>query len=184
MPEAYIGKKDLLDNQTNIINKEDNILNDTAVLEHHVHSRWRVYPQNISAVGILLTAAAAANTFGNWAEIIPLNTVPFEFELIGLVVEQVSAVGWYHTQLGYNIINADPGENMEMGERRIRIASLPIARETELLAIHSQDMPANSRVMGRLKTASGAADTANISVVLSRHVEVTDPIPLYPAFPW
>ena len=73
---------------------------------------------------------------------------------------------------------------MEMGERRCRIVTVPIARATELLAIHSQEMPAKSKVWARLKTASGNPDEAEISVVLSRDVEVTKPVPLWPAFPW
>ncbi|GAI02746.1 unnamed protein product, partial [marine sediment metagenome] len=52
------------------------------------------------------------------------------------------------------------------------------------LDIHGQNVPANSSVWARLKTASGNADTANISIVLGRHVEISDPIPKWPAFPW
>lgn len=163
--------------------KLDQILADIAVLEHHIHSRWRVYPQDITGA-VQLQAAAAPNTFGSWAEIVPLNTIPFPFEVIGLLIEQVSAATKYHIQLGYNTVNEDPGANMEMGERRIRLVTHPITRATELLAIHSQEMPANSRVMGRVKTASVNADTADISIVLSRHVEVSKEVPLWPAFPW
>ena len=175
--------EDIEEDTQNIQVDTGNTLDDLGSLDHHTHSRWRVYPQDVTAT-VQLQAAAVANTFGSWAEIIPLNTVPFEFDIIGMVVEQVSATTTYHIQLGYNTINADPGTNMEMGERRFRIAALPIARETELLHIHSQEMPANSRVMGRMKTLGGASETANISVVLSRHVQVTREAPLWPAFPW
>ena len=163
--------------------KLDQILADVGSLDHHFHSRWRVYPQDITS-SVQLQAAAVANTFGSWAEIIPLNTIPFPFDVRGLVIEEVSVATRYHIQLGYNIVNADPGANMEMGERRIRLVTVPIARATELLAIYSQEMPANSRVMGRVKTATGNADTVNISIVLSRHVEVSAEVPLWPAFPW
>ncbi|MBA7683173.1 hypothetical protein ES703_91532 [subsurface metagenome] len=158
-------------------------LQDLGVIDHHWHSRWRVYPQDITQ-NRQLAAFATANTFGSWAEIIPLNTIPFDFDIIGFCVCQVSAVTSYFIQLGYNTINADPGANMELGERRFRIATHPIARATELLEIRSQNIPANARVMGRLKTASGAADTANVSVVLARHVCVSREVPLWPAFPW
>ncbi len=164
--------------------KDKRVLDDIGALDHHIHSRWRVYPQSVSAVVPQLVADAAADTFGDWVEIIPLNTIPFAFDVIGLVVEQVSAVATYHIQLGYNTINADPGPNMEMGERRIRIAGLPVAREGELLAIHSQDMPAGSRVMGRVKTETVNADWAEVTLVLSRHVEIHREVQLWPAFPW
>jgi len=160
------------------------VLEDLGVLDHHVHSRWRVYPQNVSTAGIQLVADAAANTFGDWVEIIPLNTIPFPFEVVGLVVEQVSAVATYHIQFGYNIINADPGTNMEMGERRVRIVGLPVAREGELLHIHSQGLPAGSRVMGRVKTETLVADWARATLVFSRHVGVHHESSLWPAFPW
>lgn len=156
---------------------------DIGVLEHHVHSRWRAYPQNISNT-VQLTAAAAANTFGSWTLVIPLDTVLFDFDIIGMVVDAVSAATYYHIQLGYNPENAEPGENMEMGERRLKIVTQPIARGTEILAIYSQNIPANSTVWARLKTASTNEDTADISLVLSRHIVVSRELPLWPAFPW
>lgn len=156
---------------------------DVSVIEHHIHSRWRVYPQNISNT-IQLTAGTPANTFGSWVLVVPVDIIPFEFEVIGLVIEAVSVATYYHIQVGYNTENAEPGENMEMGERRLRIVSVPISRATEIMAINSQDIPANSSLWARLKTASGAEDTVDISLVLSRHSEVVRETPLWPAFPW
>lgn len=159
------------------------ILEDIGIAHWKEHSRDRVYPQDITQ-GVTLTAAAIANTFGGWAEIIPLNTIPFPFHVIGFCICEVSAVGNYFIQLGHNTVLADPGANMEMGERRARFVTHPITRATELLLIHGHGIPANSRVMGRLKTASGAADTANITVVITRHLETSDVPTLWPAFPW
>lgn len=156
---------------------------DVGVIDHHTHSRWRVYPQIVSD-SAQLTADAAVNTFGNWGLVIPVDTVPFKFEVVGLVIEAVSAATTYHIQIGYNPVNAEPEANMEMGERRLKITGIPIARGTEILVIHSQDIPANGSVWARLKTASLNADTADISLVLYRHVEVSRGIPLWPAFPW
>lgn len=160
------------------------VIHDISVIEHHWHSRWRVYPQDISS-SVPLVAGTPANTFGSWVQIIPINTVPFVFDVVGLVIEQVDAITIYHIQLGSSLTTDPPGANDETGERRLRIAEAPIARATELLAVRGQDIPANSSFWGRLKTASGDADTANISIVLSRHVEISDPIPKWGAtFPW
>jgi len=159
------------------------ILEDMGIAHWAEHSRNRVYPQDITQ-SITLTAAAVANTFGAWAEIIPLNTVPFPFHVVGICICEVSAVGSYFVQLGHNTVLADPGANMEMGERRVKFADHPISRSTELLTIRGQGIPANSRVMGRLKTASGDADTAKINVVITRHLDVSNMPPLWPAFPW
>ncbi|GAI97548.1 unnamed protein product, partial [marine sediment metagenome] len=76
-------------------------LDDFGTLEHHWHSRWRVYPQDITQIK-QLAAFATANVFGSWSEVIPLDTIPFDFDLIGICVCQVSAVTSYLIQLGYN----------------------------------------------------------------------------------
>jgi len=157
---------------------------DIAAIELHWHSRWRVYPQDVTS-SITLAAAAVANTFGDWALIIPLNTVPFDFDIIGMVVEEAdTTLTTYFIQIGYNTINAVPGVNMEMGERRFRIAESPIKNANELLPIRSQDIPANSTVWGRLKTSGGASEEVEVSVVLDRHIAVEREISIYPAFPW
>jgi len=158
------------------------VIRDISVLEHEQHSRWRVYPQNVSTF-IQLQATAVINTFGDWTQIIPVDTIPFDYDVIGIVVDAISASTTYHIQIGYSLTAAPPGANYESGERRAQ-ATTPIARATELLAVHGQDIPANASFWGRLKTASGNADTANISIVLSRHVATSSPVPQWGAFPW
>jgi len=159
------------------------IKTDIGRLEHREHSRWRVYPQVVTSV-VQLKAAATADTFGSWVEIIPINTVPFPSDVIGVIVEVPSAVTTYHIQLGISATTDPPGTNDEAGERRLKIAEVPVKRATEILEIRSQNVPAKYSVWGRLKTASGNADTADISIVLSRHVEVSQPVAKWPAFPW
>jgi len=156
---------------------------DLATVSHYFHSRWRVYPQDVGSTA-LLTADAVADTFGSWTQIVPINTIPFSLDLVGLVIEQVSAATTYHIQLGHSPTAAEPGPNDVSGERRMRIVDQPIARATELLEVRGQHISANNSVWGRMKTASIAADTANISIVLARHVEVSSPIQIWPAFPW
>ncbi|MCW4051224.1 MAG: hypothetical protein NWE89_15985 [Candidatus Bathyarchaeota archaeon] len=134
---------------------------------------------------VTLVAAAVANTFGDWVLIVPLNTVPFDFDILGIVVEEAdTTLTTYFIQLGYNTINAVPGTNMELGERRFRIAEQPIKNANEILHIQSQEAPANSTIWGRLKTSGGASEEVEISVVLDRHIEVEREVPIYPAFPW
>lgn len=159
------------------------LLDDIAIAKHHHHSRWRVYPQDVSSTKTL-AADAAANTFGDWAEIIPLNTVPFSYDVIGLVIESVSAATTYHIQLGYSTDDNDPTTNNEAGERRVRLVTVPIARATELLHIAGQGISANAKLWGRLKTASTNADTCEVSVVLTRHIDTSHTIAKYGAFPW
>jgi len=159
------------------------VIRDISALEHYQHSRWRVYPQVVTD-SVELAAGTPANTFGDWVQIIPIDTIPFSLNVIGVVIEEVSVATTYHIQLGYSTTADPPGANYEAGERRVRLVTVPIARATELLAIQSQNIPANSSVWGRFKTATGDEDTADISIVLSRHVEVSSPVPKWPAFPW
>ena len=156
---------------------------DLSAIELHWHSRWRVYPQDVTeSINII---APQTNIFGDWTLIIPLNTVPFGFDIIGVVVEEASTtLTTYFIQIGYNTIDAEPGTNMEMGERRFRIAETPIKNANELLPIRSQDIPANASVWGRLKSSSGSTTFIKISAVIDRHVAVEREVPLYPAFPW
>lgn len=156
---------------------------DLGAIDHHWHSRWRVYPQDVGATS-QLQASASANVFGVWAKIIPENTIPFYYEVEGIVVEELSATTTYHIQIGYGIGASQPGENMEMGERRMRFASVPVSRASELLSIRSQNIPANASLWGRVKTAAGASDTMDLSVVLARHVGVEREVPIWSAFPW
>jgi len=159
------------------------IVKDISALEHYGHSRWRVYPQVITD-SVELTAGTPANTFGSWAQIIPVDTIPFCYDVVGIVIEQVAVATVYHIQLGYSTTTDPPGTNYETGERRVKLVTVPITRATELLAVHGNCIPANSSFWARLKTASGNADTANISVVLARHVELSATTPKWPAFPW
>ena len=173
MPITDFRKTDLRDVQ-----------DDVASIEHHWHSRWRVYPQNVTS-SITLVAAAVANTFGDWVLIVPLNTVPFDFDILGIVVEEAdTTLTTYFVQIGYNTINAEPGTNMELGERRFRIAETPVKNANEIMQIQSQEVPANSTVWGRLKTSGGASEEVEVSVVLDRHIEVEREVAIYPAFPW
>ncbi|GAI05331.1 unnamed protein product [marine sediment metagenome] len=159
------------------------ILANIAAVEHHEHSRCRVYPQDVGAT-ITLAANAAANTFGNWTEIIPIDTVGFEYEVVGLVIEAANAATTYFIQLGFSTVGgSDPTTAQVLGERRLLLPT-PINKATELLDYYSQNSPANSKLWGRVKTASLAADELEVSVVIIRHIEITNPIPYLATWPW
>ena len=163
--------------------KNNRVLTDHAIFGRHRHSRNRVYPQDVTDVK-RLTASGTANVFGSRAEVVPINTVPFSFGIMGFVVENVSATGTYFVQLGCNSIDAIPGPNQEIGERRFRIASTPIARATEVLVIQGSEMEANCKVWGRVKTSNATEDDCDISVVIQRHLCLTKTIPMWGVFPW
>ena len=162
----------------------DNTLADVATLFHHLHSRTRAYPQDVGAT-ITLAAAAPANTFGAWTQIVPINTVDFGYMCEGLIIEAVTAATTYFLQLGYSITDGDdPTTAQIVGERRIRLVTVPIARATEQLEFAASHCPANAKLWGRLKTASINADEAEISVVVTRHTNITNHIAHLVTWPW
>lgn len=159
------------------------LLANIAAIEHHEHSRCRVYPQDVEEM-ITLAAALAANTFGSWTQIIPIDIVDFCFEKVGLVIEAADKATTYFIQLGYSIVDgSDPTTAQIMGERRILLPS-PVNKAMELLAFYSQNCPAKAKLWGRIKTASATADELKVSVVVIRHMEITNPIPQLETWPW
>ncbi|MBA7694028.1 hypothetical protein ES703_102628 [subsurface metagenome] len=162
----------------------ENTIANIAVLFHHIHSRTRVYPQDVTAT-VTIAAAAPANTFGAWAQIIPINTVDFDYMVIGISIEAVTAASTYHVQLGYSITDVDdPTTAQIQGERRIRLVTVPVHRATEALELQAAHCPANAKLWGRLKTASVIADEAEVSVVVVRHTHITNHIPHLTTWPW
>ena len=159
------------------------LLANVASFENDEHSRCRVYPQDIGAT-ITLAADAAANTFGSWTEIIPVDIVGFKYEVVGLIIEAANKATSYFVQLGYSIIDGtEPTTAQILGERRTLLPS-PINKATELLDYYSQDCPANVKLWGRVKTASLTADELEVSVVIIRHIGITNPITPLATWPW
>jgi len=159
------------------------ILSNIATLEHYEHSRTRVYPQDVEAVATLI-AGTPGNTFGVWTEIIPKDTVDFEYEVVGLVIEAANAATTYFIQLGFSLVAVtEPTTAQIAGERRTLLPS-PVGKATEVLEIESQNIPANAKLWGKVKTASGNADQLQVSVVITRHIEITNPVAKLATWPW
>ncbi|MBA7564456.1 hypothetical protein ES708_06119 [subsurface metagenome] len=155
---------------------------DLAALEHYHHSRYRVYPQDIEAVADLI--AAGADEFGSWAQIIPIDTVDFDYEVTGFVIEEAAVATSYLVQLGFSLTAlAEPTEAQTAGERRTRLP-VPATKSTELLEIRSQNIPANAKLWGRVKSKAGGTETIKISVVVARHIEITNPVMKLAIWPW
>lgn len=159
------------------------LLTNISALFHHRHSRSRVYPQDVQLTATL-AAGTPANTFGSWAEIIPINTVDFPYMVIGLVIEAANAATTYLIQIGFSTVAiTDPTTAQIMGERRLLLPT-PINKATELLNFYSNACPINTKLWGRISTASGNADELEVSVVLVRHQAITNPIAHLATWPW
>jgi len=104
--------------------------------------------------------------------------------VVGLVIETANAATTYLVQLGFSLVDGtDPVTSQILGERRTLLPT-PAVRATELLDYYSQNCPANAKLWGRLKSASGNADQLGVSVVVIRHIEITNPIAKLATWPW
>jgi len=166
----------------NWVEVDSGLLSNVAIQEHHEHSRCRVYPRDVEAVATLI-AGTPADTFGDWIEIIPINTVDFIYEIVGLVIESTNKATTYFIQLGFSTTDIDPVTAQIMGERRALLPT-PAVRATELLRFFSQNCPANAKLWGRIKSASGTADQLGVSVVVIRHIEISNPKSNISTWPW
>jgi len=122
-------------------------------------SRTRVYPQDISAP-ITLTPDGVANVFGNWTEIIPANTVPFNYHVHTLQTMGSGGPASFFVQLA---INAAPAGNQYIGEKAFALGAAGRAR----VDFASPTNPANTPIYGRLKTAAGGV-TLDVSLSVVR----------------
>lgn len=158
----------------------DTLYNESVIF-HHKHSRMRVYPQDVRLTASLV--AAGANVFGSWIQIIPLNTVDFCYEVVGLVIESSDATTTYLVQLGFSITDTDPLTPQILGERRTLLPT-PVGKATELLEFYCMECPANAKLWGRVKSAAGGSETIEVSVSVIRHIPVTNPIAHLVTWPW
>lgn len=162
----------------------NNELYNIAIIDHNHHSRVRVYPQNVSNT-ITLAAASAADTFGSWTQIVPINVIDMLYHVIGLGIEAADAAETYLIQLGFSIVDGtEPTTAQIIGERRV-ILPTPVAKATELLDMLASSCPANAKLWGRIKSTSAAAtDELEISIGVTRHIEITNPVDLLTTWPW
>ena len=155
-----------------------------TALGHLLDARSRVYPQ-VAGTTITLISDGVANTFGNWTEIVPINTVDFCYRVIGVAIYGVDVASDYFIQLGYSLTDGDdPTTPQILGEREARITDTPIAKATEILEFYSGGCPANAKLWGRIKTDGGATDEAYITALVSRHVELRNHIEKLETWPW
>lgn len=123
------------------------------VLDEHFHSPSKCYPTLAAGVDVL---SGAAWTLGNFTEIIPADTIPNDFDLHYVVLENATDDESYELvfyaaeiEIGRIRFAADnPAGN------RITVGSLPIQTEIQ---------KKNTQIQAKL-ASSGAAETVTISV--------------------
>ena len=180
---ARIEDLDKLD-AANLPTDAANLLSDTAVIHHAEDSRARVYPQ-VPSASITLTTHADADTFGAWTQVVPINTIDFDYSPVGVMVESSDAIDVYMIQFGFSLIDGtEPVTAQIVGEQRFKVFGTPIANYHADLALLGRGCPANSKLWARLMSAGGGTDSCGISMVITRHREVTNEITHTTTWPW
>ena len=162
----------------------DNLLYDTSILEHKWEARTRVYPQD-TQVAPQITTAAVADTFGSWAEIIPIDTVDFTYRVVNLTVEQTNRAGTFLIQLGFSTVDGDdPTTAQIVGERRTSLIGTPLKLEQSSMEYMGGHIHTNAKLWGRVKSNTGTADTLDVSVIVTRCLQVSNPVIILTTWPW
>ena len=162
----------------------DDLVANLALDYHQTHARTRVYPQLPSSV-IRVTTAAAADTFGSWTQVVPIDTIDFGYTVLKVMVEESGSAATYIGQLGYSTVDGtDPTTAQIIGEQRFKVIGTPIKTYHADLALLGGHCPANSKLWGRIKSETANADTVDISIVLTRLREITNPITPTATWPW
>ena len=183
---GYIDELDF-NLQASLINLDSNIadlLYDTSILEHKWEARTRVYPQD-TQVAPQITTDTAADTFGNWVEIIPINTVDFDYRLLEVEFEETNRAGTFLLQFGYSATDGDdPTTAQIVGERRVKFVGTPLKLEQASKDIYGGHIPANSKLWARAKSDTATVDILDISMIVTRCLQVVNPIGKLATWPW
>ena len=124
-------------------------------LIEHVHRAQQVYPT--LADGVTLTTAAGDWGLGTITEIVPINTIPAEFDIHEVLIEDVNT-----QDKTYEIILYYGAGDVECG--RSRFAATSNKGGVPAVAMQTILVPANSRIRGQLAIEDGGNKTAKMSL--------------------
>jgi len=162
----------------------DDLLSNLAIMNILTCARSRVYPQEPSSV-VQIVAAAAADTFGSWTEVIPINTVDFNYRPTAVMIEQAGAAATYIIQFGFSTTDGDdPITAQTVGEQRFKVLGTPLKTYHSDLDLMGMGCPANAKLWARIKTETINADTADISITLIRCLVISNPVSYLATWPW
>lgn len=124
------------------------------VLEEHIHSISRVYPT--LANGATVTGAAGAWTLGNFAEIVPVNTITDDFDIHFLSIEGASAGDTYEIFLY--------AATTLVGHRKITFIDVANSQTLPSIPFQTTVIPKNTQIQAKVATKAGGAETITISI--------------------
>ena len=126
-------------------------------LYQHVHQQSRVYPT--LADGIVVTGGAGAWQLGNFAEIIPENTIADAYDIHFVRFESASVNDVYEFVLYKGALGAE----VEVG--RVRTTRDSATSGITDVPIQIPAQPANTRISAKVASKTGGGDTVTVSVM-------------------
>jgi hypothetical protein len=145
-----------------------------------VHSRIRMYPQSI-ATALRLTAGGVSDTYGSWTELIPINTITFNYLIAGVLFENWEGKDKFMIQLAKS---ATPSDDDYVGEFRV---TTPIADDwitAVPIIVKSAKIPANSALYGRVKALSANGYWVDFSLGIAPMIDLQVAATVASAWPW
>lgn len=124
------------------------------VIEEHIHKEQKVYPT--LAAGVTITSSASADTLGNYAEIVPINTITEDFDIHFVNIEAVSAAATYELVLYV--------ETTEIARLRFTAVGTPNNFTFPFRPLTCPVLAKNSQIQAKLSSDNAVADTATISI--------------------
>ena len=176
LPEAQIGKQDLLNNQSTLLSNQAIDRLDRGRLEHDLIRRPRPYPYDVTA-SLTINDGGVADTFGAYTTLIPLNTFDFgdspnRVQVLGLCICSMSANATYLAEF-YKLL---AGVYIPLGAVRFR----RIGAQVRSFLLDNPCRPFNNddtALYGRLKTSVATGENIECSLLLSRYIPTDYCIP-------
>jgi len=145
-----IGNKNDTHSRTSLYAKNHTLL-------EHNHSAAKVYPT--MADGVLITSSDVDWTgLGDFAEIIPKDTITSDFDLHFVNVEAVSATAIYELVL----YSSDASAETEVA--RVRFPKTTNQDGPQSVPVQTRLMSGSSQIKAKLASNNAAADTATVSL--------------------
>ena len=101
------------------------------------------------------------------------------------MVEQAGAAATYIIQFGFSTVDGDdPVTAQIVGEQRFTVLGTPLKTYHTDLDLIGMECPTNAKLWARTMTETINADTVDISVVITKHIPVTNELGHTATWPW
>ncbi len=128
-------------------------------IEKHIHpvGGEKLYPTGVTP--ITLTSGGTSDLFGDWVEVVPVDTITNKFDPHHIYVANVSDVGRYYV---IEIATGLAASEVVMG--RIVAGAVSTGKGVLQFAIFVDRVDANERISMRVKDDEAATNTIDIAI--------------------